>query len=162
MSTTHGAVKTRCHGDTTDDVYLVGAGCVVCAQVRMGLGSGSKVWNPGTWIRCVLQHVHMRLVRTLNMIWCVIEVVVSIPSSAYFFVFGVGNFTDPCLMSTCHELHGNTTNILYNLFHRTFHAIPMVESEACECQVNDYLICFGFTSSSFFKFGRAELPNFCC
>jgi hypothetical protein len=21
----------------------------------MGLGSGSKVWNPGTWIRCVLQ-----------------------------------------------------------------------------------------------------------
>jgi hypothetical protein len=55
MSTTHGAVKTRCHEDTTDDVYLVGAGCVVCAQVRMGLGSGSKVWNPGTWIRCVLQ-----------------------------------------------------------------------------------------------------------
>jgi hypothetical protein len=41
MSTTHGAVKTRCHEDTTDDVYLVGAGCVVCAQVRMGLGSGS-------------------------------------------------------------------------------------------------------------------------
>jgi hypothetical protein len=37
------------------DVHLVGAGCVVCAQVRMGLGSGSKVWNPGTWIRCVLQ-----------------------------------------------------------------------------------------------------------
>jgi hypothetical protein len=54
MSTTHGAVKTRCHEDTTGDVYLVGAGCVVCAQVRMGLGSGSKVWNPGTWIRCVL------------------------------------------------------------------------------------------------------------
>jgi hypothetical protein len=54
MSTTHGAVKTRCHEDTTDDVYLVRAGCVVCAQVRMGLGSGSKVWNPGTWIRCVL------------------------------------------------------------------------------------------------------------
>jgi hypothetical protein len=88
------------------------------------------------------------------------SVVFLIPSSAYFFVFGVGNFTDPCLMSTCHELHGNTTNILHNLFHRTFHAIPMVESEACECQVNDYLICSGFTSSSFFKFGRAELPNF--
>jgi hypothetical protein len=55
MSTTHGAVKTRCHEDTTDDVYLVGAGCVVCAEVRMGLGSGSKVWNLGTWIRCVRQ-----------------------------------------------------------------------------------------------------------
>jgi hypothetical protein len=57
MSTTHGAVKTRCHEDTADDVYLVGAGCAVCAQVRMGLGFGSKVWNPGTWIRCVLQWV---------------------------------------------------------------------------------------------------------
>jgi hypothetical protein len=61
MSTTHGAVKTRCHEDTTDDVYLVGAGCVVCAQVRMGLGSGSKVWNPGTWIRCVLHSGKARL-----------------------------------------------------------------------------------------------------
>jgi hypothetical protein len=30
---------------------------VVCAQVRMGLGSGSKVWNPGTWIRCVLHYL---------------------------------------------------------------------------------------------------------
>jgi hypothetical protein len=57
MSTTHGAVKARCHEDTTDDVYLVGAGCVVCAQVRMGLGSGSRFWNPGTWIRCVLHLV---------------------------------------------------------------------------------------------------------
>jgi hypothetical protein len=36
----------------------------------------------------------------------------------------------------------------------------MGESEACECQVNDNLICFGLTFSSFFKFGRAELPNF--
>jgi hypothetical protein len=36
MSTTHGAVKTRCHEDTTDDVYLVGAGCVVCAQDAYG------------------------------------------------------------------------------------------------------------------------------
>jgi hypothetical protein len=43
MSTTQGVVKTRCQEDTTGDVYLVGAGCVVCAQVLMGLGSGSKV-----------------------------------------------------------------------------------------------------------------------
>jgi hypothetical protein len=26
------------------------------AQVRMGLDSGSKVWNPGTWIQGVLHH----------------------------------------------------------------------------------------------------------
>jgi hypothetical protein len=47
------------------DVHLVGAGCVVCAQVRMGLDSGSKVWNPGTWIRCV----HSSRNRNWFLIW---------------------------------------------------------------------------------------------
>jgi hypothetical protein len=56
MSTTQGVMKTRFREDATDDVYLAGAGCVVCAQVRMGLGSGSKVWFPGSWIRCVLHN----------------------------------------------------------------------------------------------------------
>jgi hypothetical protein len=36
------------------NMYLFGAGCVVRVQVCMDLGSRSKVWNPGTWIRCVL------------------------------------------------------------------------------------------------------------
>jgi hypothetical protein len=36
-------------------MYLVGSGlCGVCAQVRMGPGSRSKVWDPGPWIQCVL------------------------------------------------------------------------------------------------------------
>jgi hypothetical protein len=48
MSTTQGVMKTRFREDATGDVYLAGAGCVVCAQVRMGL--------PGSWIRCVLHN----------------------------------------------------------------------------------------------------------
>jgi hypothetical protein len=35
-------------------MYLVGRDCVVCAQVGMGPGSRSKVWDPGPWIQCVL------------------------------------------------------------------------------------------------------------
>jgi hypothetical protein len=48
ISTTHdGETESQ---DTTElyDVYLV-----VCALVRKGPGSRSKVWDPGTWIQCV-------------------------------------------------------------------------------------------------------------
>jgi hypothetical protein len=61
MSITHGVVTIP----QKYDVYLVGADCVVCAQLRLGLGSGSKVWNPRTLIRCVLQRSVRLIVRQL-------------------------------------------------------------------------------------------------
>ena len=68
--------------------------------------------------------------------------------------------TNPCLMLTCHGLCRYTTDIRNNYFHRTFRAIPTGTPETCECQVNDDLICLGFTYSLFLKFGRAESPDF--
>jgi hypothetical protein len=65
-------------------------------------------------------------------------------------------------MSTCHGLCRYTTDIPNNYFHRTFRAIPMGTPEICEYQVNDDLICLGFTCSLFLKFGRAKSPNFGC
>ena len=63
-------------------------------------------------------------------------------------------------MLTCHGLCRYATEILNNYFQRTFRAIPTGTPETCECQVNDDLICLGFTYSLFLKFGRAESPDF--
>jgi hypothetical protein len=54
MSTTHDVVNEPGY-NRTKICILWGRGCVVCAQVRMGPGSRSKVWDPGPWIQCVLQ-----------------------------------------------------------------------------------------------------------